>query len=1117
MQTEHSPFPSDETLAAYIDGRLDEETRKRVVEHMAECPECFDVVMEGREAAQLEAELELTPFHGSRARARIALGLAAALSIVVYAAVLLHSKRDTYRSQLAEAMPAYRTVEGRLSGLPYRRMHPATRGKTEAPSHNPENWKLYDVAGRIYDSAKREPSVDNLHALGVSHLLIGNVADATTVLEDAIRKQTHASKLADAIAKSRDYGLIGDLGVALAENGRVAGKAEDQVLAAECAQRAWQLSQSPETAWNRAITLEALHLGNAAAAAWHDYLHLDASSEWAHEAKSHLERLNNRSLKDPQAVIPIAEQAVQSGDARRVRALAVEAPQQLRVYVQDKLFARWAEAITTGHTQDACRVLDAIAAIGQQQAATSGDFLITDSVHEIERARDDSVLLASLVTAHTAYGRAREEYISKQYDAAESFLLRADAAFAHTVSPFRHWVSIYESSTSFYKNDYRRAAANIRPARERMCASGRYASACATAQWIEGLAEAELGLPSDGVARFTSAINTFLKIGEDQNGAAVMQLRAELRTYMAEDEIAWSDRLRSVELNDTAGRSTRDVIWLELAKGCMRMGCTRVAGTVFSDVAARARTAGDCGTAADALSWRALTALADANFVQAQKDVDSATHLLAKVTDLRIRSRGEALLHSVQGDLLRAKPDTARSSIPELTRALNAYIATDNRIVLIDAYLARARARLAVADRTGADEDLAAGIEEFERQRDLFDDMYARSSFLDKGRQLYEEAIWVRISSGAFVDALVLEERSRFRSLPVELRLHPDIRPDRNNIGAMQAMLPPDTAIVEQRIIYDRLVTWVVSRKSIAYAVMPIHVAAVTSEIARLQQDLQNDAPLEQAQRDGVALHRRLLAPTAAYVRSFANLVFAPDAVLRATPFAALGDGGAFLVELHSVAVTQSAGFYAFRGHGGETNLTPTLLAVVPPRDLSTSSPPLYATRREIAAIMGCYSTRLLLSDQQATIGQFMTAVSSADVVHFAGHAVGGINAADDAIVLRSPNGNREDLLTASDVAHLHMKHASIVVLAACGTVSYHDSRVGGIHNLATAFLIAGADSVLGSSVQVGDEIAADLAVDFHRAYAHLRNPVSALRQAQRSRLRAPNTGASCLSFQLMT
>src|SRR5437868_5137423 len=49
VQTEHSPFPSDETLAAYIDGRLDEETRRQVVEHMADCAECLDVLQVSRE------------------------------------------------------------------------------------------------------------------------------------------------------------------------------------------------------------------------------------------------------------------------------------------------------------------------------------------------------------------------------------------------------------------------------------------------------------------------------------------------------------------------------------------------------------------------------------------------------------------------------------------------------------------------------------------------------------------------------------------------------------------------------------------------------------------------------------------------------------------------------------------------------------------------------------------------------------------------------------------------------------------------------------------------------------------------------------------------------------
>ena len=41
---EHTGFPSDETLAAFLDGRLDPETRRRVIEHMTTCDECYSVV-----------------------------------------------------------------------------------------------------------------------------------------------------------------------------------------------------------------------------------------------------------------------------------------------------------------------------------------------------------------------------------------------------------------------------------------------------------------------------------------------------------------------------------------------------------------------------------------------------------------------------------------------------------------------------------------------------------------------------------------------------------------------------------------------------------------------------------------------------------------------------------------------------------------------------------------------------------------------------------------------------------------------------------------------------------------------------------------------------------------
>src|SRR2546423_11082276 len=105
MQTEHSPFPTDETLAAYIDGQLDEETRKRVVEHMAECPECFDVVMGGREVAGAE-EPRGRVVNWPR-QAAISLAAAAVVAMAVFLTPIRERiwPRDDIRALAAVAPP----------------------------------------------------------------------------------------------------------------------------------------------------------------------------------------------------------------------------------------------------------------------------------------------------------------------------------------------------------------------------------------------------------------------------------------------------------------------------------------------------------------------------------------------------------------------------------------------------------------------------------------------------------------------------------------------------------------------------------------------------------------------------------------------------------------------------------------------------------------------------------------------------------------------------------------------------------------------------------------------------------------------------------------------------
>src|SRR5438309_4047082 len=82
---EHAGFPSDETLAAFIDGRVDADTRGRVVEHLASCAECYSVFIGATEMPAATADLSnVRPFRRIRyVAAAAALAAAAAIGFFV--------------------------------------------------------------------------------------------------------------------------------------------------------------------------------------------------------------------------------------------------------------------------------------------------------------------------------------------------------------------------------------------------------------------------------------------------------------------------------------------------------------------------------------------------------------------------------------------------------------------------------------------------------------------------------------------------------------------------------------------------------------------------------------------------------------------------------------------------------------------------------------------------------------------------------------------------------------------------------------------------------------------------------------------------------------------------
>jgi len=262
MQTEHSPFPDDETLAAFIDGQLDEETRESVVAHMAECAECLDVV-----TASNEIKAAPVVRRGNWNR-NVVYGLAAAAALALV--FFLTPAREVIFvpdgiKQLASVAPPKRSIDGRITSFPYREPAPRLRGTNDEEV----DFKVLTVAAEVQKRAEEHPNARTLHAEGVAYLLTGNKSDAVRVLE-AVRAQTPS-----------DPQLLSDLAAAY-----LAANRPDKALTT--ANAAWALAKTPEIAWNRAFAAQRLNDRTKATEAWNDFLRISDSPEWTAEAQKNL-------------------------------------------------------------------------------------------------------------------------------------------------------------------------------------------------------------------------------------------------------------------------------------------------------------------------------------------------------------------------------------------------------------------------------------------------------------------------------------------------------------------------------------------------------------------------------------------------------------------------------------------------------------------------------------------------------------------------------------------------------------------------------------------------------------------------------------------------------------
>lgn len=955
--------------------------------------------------------------------------------------------------------------------------------------------------------SRGEQDPEALHDHGRLQLEKGRIREAIPSLEGA------------ALQNPADAGSLNDLAAAYLIRGRKQGQPFDFVLALDAADDALEADADlPEALFNRAEALTRLELAGQAIAAWEDYLRVDSVSEWAGDARSHLDELEKPTLDQVwERELPRLESTLARNSPKIVAEIVSRLPHHARCWVEEKLLPAWGRDETSWQgIEDPLAAAGQIGAVLQRRA---GDALVGDAVTAIARAREagDSARMESLRRGHRLYGEAMELYRDQDFGGALPRFATARTALAAGGSPAVHWTELYAAIIDFY-----RAPDEALPPLRRLAGrdiAARYPAVAGYAEWMLGILEVSRNRPEQGLHWFRSSLS---RLGESYGLQASANLHSQLAIAyqdLGQPDRAWEERLAGLAaLRRTGDRRRLHSALYDMAEDLLE-------GEQGGPALAVAHELLD-----NALAWGNANALAESR-LQRGRALDLLGRQDEALDELRAgRDAARKVPSRDIGERVLAGLDLAESRLlaerdpREALRLLDSALAThrekgfQHRIASL--LLSRARAHRKLGDRKQEEADLRLAIEEHEKIREGIRDEAFRLSSFEQAQTAFDDMVRLQVEwHGDIGKAFTFAERARSRLLldlvsgtsATAAETEPPWLPRALPADRIAARLPPGITLIEYMVLPDRLLAWVVQSGSIRLVRIHIPETELARAVAALRSTIGHRSSSQRIQEASAPLHRALIGPLAQLLPAGGALVFVPDRLLVQVPFSALFDAGRkrYLVEDHTIALAPSATLY-LAALDRRSRMKPAAgdaLVVGDPafdRDANPGLDRLDAAAAEGAEIAELYPRSDLLRDREATRDAFLERAPGYRIVHFAGHALLHPTSPQLSRLLFAAAPGDSGSLFAGDLAGYRLDGTELVVLSACrtlgGTAKARESLVG----LTAAFLAAGPPVVVSSLWKVEDRATRQLMLAFHRALRGGSDPAVALRDAQIQLLREP-------------
>lgn len=953
----------------------------------------------------------------------------------------------------------------------------ARRGCPTAPGVG-ASARVKKIAARARWTASRDADSRAMHTTALIDLLYGRGDKAAL---DRSISTLHAS----AGGAERPTPVLADLAASYILRARADHNPRDLVAAVEAAEQALQLEpRAPAALFNLALALQGFGLVEESAQSWRDYLAVDSSSAWAHEARANLRIVLARAAPrapPPDPGAPLTEYA----------AYAAAEPQHARELGWCRVLGDWAQAVATGDQVSAeVHLRRAETLVATLEVRAGADATLGDGVRAI-RAHSGGRALRRLAHAQREFSAGCSLLEQVEFLAAAPRF--AAAAKGSSGSPaLRAWARLLYGGMLFRSEDPPAGEAIIRGVATR-ADSLRHPALLGFAR----LSLAARLLRSDryegALEQAGLAASAFVRAGERENEGAALDAIANVRFLTGDPDGGYAMAHRALGQLRPYRSSYR--LHNLLSYGAELLsddGFPRAAVRMQSEGVRVARRSGTPVYVAEALLTRARLSAAAGVPGRTAEDVRAALPHVQRINDPVARSWmvAQRQLADAAGSL-RGYPMRSAAALDSAARFFREL---DAPLLAFPAVVGEARALIEAGDRAGGTAQLEAALALLEQRRDFIRMEPRRAAVFESARVLVDQVIMHKLAVGAQADALAHLDRGRASLAPV------------GRVGTTRYTRIPKgrrgEVALEYALVRDTLLVWTVAGEKIE-----MHRTAV--DTIRLVRTIEHARALLEARATEAEvlpvlslLHDWLIRPVQGRLAAAETpLAVIVDGDLAGVPFAALYDARTrrYLVEEHplrfSVSLRESLRPPTSGGTGEAWFVADPAFDPAKNRGLSR----LAQSVLEVETIASRYPRSRVLRDTAAHVAAVRAALERAKLVHYAGHAVFDDQRPERSFLLlsTSPGGAGRDRLEAGEIAQMDLRHLSLVVLAACQTVRTGRGRAAGFSGLAGAFLAAGADGAIGSLWRVDDRFTRELMVEFHRAHARSGNAAGALREAQ--------------------